>query len=188
VTLELTTNRLQISPLEFADLDPFVNYRQQPEVARFQSWDTDFSKDQGLKLIQSQADISFPPSGEWLQLGVRNKSTGELLGDLALHSLDRENCYEIGFTIDLKHHGKGFGKEAAARLLTHLFDERGAELVEANTDSRNVASIRLLTSLGFSQQASRSWVEEFKNETVTVYVFELNRTDRVLASSHPKGQ
>ena len=186
--LDLQTDRLQISPLQATDLDSFVRYRQQPEVARFQSWDTDFSKEQGLTLIQSQADISFPPPGEWLQLGVRNKSTGELLGDLALHSLDRGNCYEIGFTIDLKHHGKGFGREAAARLLTYLFDERGAELVEANTDSRNVASIRLLNSLGLSQQANRSWVEEFKNETVTVCVFELNRTDWALASSHPKGQ
>lgn len=174
--LDLQTNRLQISPLEAADLDAFVSYRQQPEVARFQSWDSDYSIEQGLKLIQSQAGISFPPSGEWLQLGVRDKSNGELLGDLALHSLDRENYFEIGFTIDSKHHGKGVGKEAAARLLTYLFDERGAELVEANTDSRNIASIRLLISLGFSQQTDRSWLEEFKNETVTVHVFELSRT------------
>lgn len=180
--LDLQTHRLQISPLEAADLDAFVSYRQQPKVARFQSWGSDYAIEQGLKLIQSQAGIVFPPSGEWLQLGVRDKSTGELLGDLALHSLDRQSCYEIGFTIDSKHHGKGFGKEAAARLLAYLFEERGAELVEASTDSRNIASIRLLISLGFSQQTDRTWVEEFKNETVTVYVFELPRTAWVRTS------
>jgi len=186
--LDLQTDRLQISPLQAEDLDAFVSYRQQPEVARFQSWETDFSKEQGLKLIRSQAGMSFPPSGEWLQLGVRAKSSGELLGDLALHSLDRKNHYEIGFTIAMEYQGQGFGKEAAARLLSFLFDVRGAEKVEANTDSRNIASIRLLTALGFRQQLDTSWVEEFKNETVTVHVFEVSRSDWVLASSHPKGQ
>ena len=186
--LDLQTDRLQISPLEAADLDSFVRYRQQPEVARFQSWDCDFSREQGLKLIQSQAGISFPPPGEWLQLGVRDKSTGKLLGDLALHSLERENSYEIGFTIAKEHQGEGIGKEAAAKLLRFLFDEIGAEFVEANTDSRNVASIRLLESLGFSQLVDRSWVEEFKSETVTVYVFEVTRSAWALVSSHPIGQ
>ena len=186
--LELQTDRLQISPLEAVDLASFVSYRQQPEVARFQSWNCDFSQEQGLQLIQSQAGISFPPPGEWLQLGVRDNSTGELLGDLALHSLDIENSYEIGFTIAKEHQGKGFGKEAAARLLRYLFDEVGAGLVEANTDSRNICSIRLLSSLGFSQQVDRSWVEEFKGETVTVYVFAVTRSAWALVSSHPIGQ
>lgn len=176
MALELRSERLQISPLEVADLDAFVSYRQNSEVARFQSWESDFSREQGLELIQSQAGISFPAQGQWLQIGIRDLSSGDLIGDLALHSLEQERCYEIGFTIATEHQGKGFGREAAARLLSYLFDEIGADRVEANTDSRNVASIRLLTSLGFIQQLDRCWVEEFKNETVTVYVFELTRS------------
>ena len=176
MALELRSDRLQISPLEVADLDAFVSYRQNSEVARFQSWESDFSLEQGLELIQSQAGISFPTQGGWLQIGIRDLSSGDLIGDLALHSLEQERCYEIGFTIATEHQGKGFGREAAARLLTYLFDERDADRVEANTDSRNVASIRLLTSLGFSQQLDRSWVEDFKNESVTVYVFEVTRS------------
>ena len=176
MALELRSDRLQISPLQVSDLDAFVNYRQNPEVARFQSWESDFSREQGLELIQSQSGIYFPAKGEWLQIGIRFLSTGDLIGDLALHSLEQEGCYEIGFTIATEHQGKGFGREAASRLLGHLFDERNADRVEASTDSRNVASIRLLSSLGFSQQIDRSWVEEFKSETVTVYVFDLTRS------------
>lgn len=171
--IDIQTDRLQISPLRTEDLDAFVSYRQQPDVARFQSWSSDFSREQGLHLIESQAAFSFPPLGEWLQIGVRDKSTCNLLGDLALHSLEIQNCYEIGFTIAKEHRGKGLGKEAVAALLDYLRRDRGAKLFEANTDSRNLASIGLLKSLGFRRLVDRSWVEEFKNETVTVHVFEL---------------
>ena len=173
----LVTARLSISPLELSDLDVFVEYRQDPEIARFQSWDVDFSKEQGLELIQSQVGIEFPGLGDWLQLGVREISTGKLLGDLALHALEEEHRYEIGFTLAKTHQGTGFAKEAAAKLLEFLFFEKNALSVEAATDRRNLASINLLKSLGFPQVPSRSWDEEFKDETVTVDVFQIHRTE-----------
>lgn len=173
----LITNRLSISPLALGDLEAFVGYRQDPLVARFQSWNIDFSREQGLELIHSQAEVEFPTLGDWLQLGIKEISTGKLLGDLALHALEQEHRYEIGFTLARANQGKGFAKEAAAKLLEFLFNEKHALSVEASTDRRNIASINLLKSLGFTQVPSRSWVEEFKGETVTVDVFELHRTE-----------
>ena len=174
--LILQTKRLQVSPLVVEDLDAFVGYRQDPAVAKFQSWDPGFSKDQGLELIRSQSGFHFPPVGEWLQLGIRDLTSGQLVGDLALHSLEQDRSYEIGFTIAREHQGKGFGREAAVALLEYLFEQMRADCVQANTDCRNQVSIRLLESLGFSQLVDRSWVEEFKGETVTVYVFEVTRS------------
>jgi aminoglycoside 6'-N-acetyltransferase len=176
---QLETTRLSISTLELSDLDAFVRYRQDSEIARFQSWDIDFSREQGLELIHSQIGVAFPAPGDWLQLGIREISTGKLLGDLALHALESENRFEIGFTLDPAHQGKGFAKEAAAKLVEFLFKEKHALSVEASTDRRNVASIKLLKSLGFTQLPGRSWDEEFKGETVTVDVFEINRNFEV---------
>ena len=173
----ISTTRLSISPLELGDLEVFVGYRQDPQVSRFQSWDIDFSKEQALELIQSQAGVEFPALGDWLQLGIKEISTGKLLGDLALHALEQQHRYEIGFTLDTAHQSKGFAKEAAAKLLEFLFNEKHALSVEASTDRRNIASINLLKSLGFTEVPSRSWDEEFKGETVTVDVFELHRTE-----------
>ncbi len=171
----LLTERLSIQPLTMADLDGFVAYRQDPEIARFQSWDPTYSKQQGMELIQSQTDVLIPAPGQWLQLAIHKKSTGELVGDLALHAIDGSDSeFEIGFTLARKNHGQGFATEAAARLLTYLFSEIRATKVIAQPDSRNTASKRLLKTLGFELDESKGWVEHFKGEEVRVDYFSLS--------------
>jgi RimJ/RimL family protein N-acetyltransferase len=175
----LITTRLSIKPLGIDDLNAFVSYRTDPEIARFQSWDTDYSESQALALIQSQAGISLPEPGDWLQLAVHDSTTGQLLGDLALHKVeDEESVFEIGFTFASQFQGKGFAKEAASALIEHLFQQQNASRVIGATDSRNLPSIKLLLALGFAQNPARGWTEEFKGEFVRVEFFELQNHGR----------
>jgi aminoglycoside 6'-N-acetyltransferase len=170
----LLTKRLLIEPLETKDLSQFVSYRQNPDVAQFQSWDSSYSLDDAMALLDSQAGVRLPTAGQWLQLAIRNRASGELIGDLALHQLEEQpGDFEIGFTIATVHQRKGFAKEAAARLIQFLFDEIGSDRVQATCDSRNVASKNLLSYLGFVEKPERAWSEEFKGETVRVNYFEL---------------
>ena len=172
----LLTQRLSIQPLTERDLPAFVNYRQDPEVARFQSWDTSYSANQARELLKSQADVLLPSSGNWLQLAVHDRNTGELLGDLALHSLDTDqSAFEIGFTFATANQRKGFAREAVSRILQYLIDEIGATSIQANCDRRNSSAIKLLTSLGFKNQPEKSWTEHFKNELITMDHFELTQ-------------
>ncbi|MEY4961426.1 MAG: hypothetical protein RLZZ249_123 [Actinomycetota bacterium] len=171
----LVTERLSISPLQLADLDSFVSYRQDPQVARYQSWEPSYSIEQGRELIGSQAGIDFPGVGQWLQLGVRESQSERLVGDLALHTLENAGEFEIGYTFATAEQGKGYAYESATRLIRFLFEEVNATKVIATPDSRNAKSIALLRKLGFVQETSKSWVEEFKGETVTVQFFELQR-------------
>jgi RimJ/RimL family protein N-acetyltransferase len=173
VTYPLLTERLSIEPLALSDLEPFVKYRQNPEVARYQSWDGSYSVAQGRELIESQAGLVLPESGQWLQLAIHDRKSGTLIGDLAIHSLENElNCFEIGFTLANQFQRRGYGKEAAERLLEHLVTQAGAKKFIATPDSRNQASIRLLLALGFEQRQEKAWTEEFKGETVAVFYFE----------------
>lgn len=173
MTYPLLTPRLSIEPLKRSDLDTFVGYRQDAEIARFQSWDTTYSAEQAVVLIESQAGVKLPKEGQWLQLGIHDQICGELVGDLALHLVsESQSIFELGFTIASQHQGKGLGREAASRLISFLFSEVGAEKIIANTDRRNTASIRLLLSLGFKFHSDKSWTENFKNEIVTVDYFD----------------
>jgi RimJ/RimL family protein N-acetyltransferase len=175
----LITARFSIEPLGIGDLSAFVTYRTDPEIARFQSWDTDYSESQALALIQSQAGTSLPEPGDWLQLAVHDSTTGQLLGDLALHQVeDEESVFEIGFTFARQFQGRGFAKEAASALIAHLFQQQNASRVIAATDSRNLPSIKLLLALGFAQNPARGWTEEFKGEFVSVDFFELENHGR----------
>lgn len=170
----LLTERLSIAPLGHQDVDAFVGYRQDPEIARFQSWDTGYSREQALALVDSQVGVTLPAAGDWLQLAVHQRETGELLGDLALHSLEESpGEFELGFTLARQHQGHGYAREAAARLIGYVFDEVGATKMVATTDQRNASSIRLLMNLGFYQVPAKTWTEQFKGELVTVNFFEL---------------
>ena len=173
MTYPLLTPRLSIEPLKLSDLYTFVGYRQDANIARFQSWDTTYSAEQAVELIESQTGVMLPDEEQWLQLGIHDRTSGELVGDLALHSQkDSQSVFELGFTIASQHQGKGFAREAASRLMSFLFSKAGAEKIVANTDRRNTASIRLLLSLGFKSHPEKSWTENFKNEIVTVDYFD----------------
>lgn len=170
----LFTERLRISPLVFADLDAFVEYRRDPQVARFQSWEPTYSEEDAIRLIESQVGVTIPEKGDWLQLGIHHRDTEELVGDLGLHSVSEgDGVFEIGFTIARQRQGVGFATEAAAKLMDYLFAEGVATKLVANSDRRNEASIRVLLKLGFVQNPSQSWTEIFKKENITMDHFEL---------------
>ncbi len=168
----LMTERLSIQPLSLTDLDSFVAYRQNPEIARYQSWEPSYSKAQAKELIDSQDGVLLPGKDQWLQLAIHDQTSKELVGDLAIHAIEADNSiFEIGFTIASEHQGKGLATEAAQKLLAHL-ELQGATKFFAYTDSRNTPSIKLLTVLGFELQPSKGWTEQFKGELVKVECFE----------------
>lgn len=170
----LLTQRLSIEPLAAQDLLAFLTYRQDPDVARFQGWDTSYSEHQARELIDSQANVLLPVAGDWLQLAIHDRVSGELLGDMALNALeDEEFSFEIGFTLSKINQGKGFGIEAVGCLIGYLFDEIGAKRLIVTCDQRNSPAIKLASSLGFVHKPERSWTENFKDEIVDMDYFEM---------------
>jgi RimJ/RimL family protein N-acetyltransferase len=89
---------------------------------------------------------------------------------------DAELSFELGYTISKRFQRQGYAKEAAASLMENLILEVGAKRFIATPDSRNLPSIKLLQSLGFTRRPERSWDEFFKGEDVTVDCFELVHT------------
>lgn len=169
----LITERLVLRPLTLDEIDSFVGYRREPEIARFQGWDVTYSDREARVLIESQSGKSFPDKGDWLQIAILSRLGNEHVGDLALHAVpNNESIFEMGFTIAKRHQGQGFAREAASRLMEVLSTEVGAKKFVANSDSRNTASVRVLEALGFTRVPSRNWTENFKNEIITMEYFE----------------
>ena len=180
------TPRLSIRPLALEDLAAFVSYRQDPEIARFQSWEPTYSQEDATQLIGSQVGVLIPREGDWLQLGVHELASDELVGDLALHSVpESDRCFEIGFTIARSHQGQGYAKEAASILMRLMFSEQVAKRFTAISDRRNLSSIRVLLALGFNCDPSRSRSEWFKNEDVWLDYFEAHVQHPAPHVQHP---
>ncbi len=172
MTYPILTPLLTIEPLQQRDLAAFVEYRKDPEIARFQSWDTDYSNQQAVELIEGQIGVVFPDHNQWLQLAIRLQGNEKLVGDLAIHNLGDAKV-EIGFTISKAFQRRGIAREAVAALIDVLEREFGTRELIATPDSRNTASIKLLESLGFSEKPELSWWEDFKGERVQVLHYAL---------------
>ncbi|MDZ8025211.1 MAG: hypothetical protein RMX35_16960 [Nostoc sp. DcaGUA01] len=60
-----------------------MSYRGDSEVAKYQSWDTPYPKIEALEFIQSMKQSTPGVWGEWYQLTIELKNTGEIIGDCA---------------------------------------------------------------------------------------------------------
>jgi aminoglycoside 6'-N-acetyltransferase len=165
----LITERLSIEPLGAADLEAFLAYRQDPDIARWQSWSPDYPIEEARRLVESQPTTLMPTPGDWIQLAIHDRSDGSLHGDVALHLLpDQPDTYEIGATIASASQHQGFAIEAARALVECLFTEVGAHRIVAFCDSRNGPVARLLGRIGMRHESRQVDGDYFKGEWTTL--------------------
>jgi RimJ/RimL family protein N-acetyltransferase len=172
VPFPLESSGLTIRPLDSGDIDEFVAYRQDPDTARWQGWEPTYDREMAKKLVEGQLGWSFPPSGEYMQLGIIEN--GRLVGDLGVRSReDQPHTFEIGFTLAPDARGSGRATRAVSALLDLLFTERSAHRVVATVDARNNASAAVLIRNGFRHEAHRIDADWFKGEWTSVDEFAL---------------
>jgi len=147
------TPRLRARAFTPADLDAFVAYRADPDVARYQSW-SDYTVDSGRALIASMQDLRPGVPGAWYQLALEERTTAALVGDLALKVDEHEpREAELGFTLAPAYQGQGYGTEAVRGLLDHVFGTLGLHRVVAVTDALNEPAAALLERVGMRREA-----------------------------------
>ncbi|PJI93429.1 GNAT family N-acetyltransferase [Luteimicrobium subarcticum] len=177
LTFPLRTERLVLEPLEHRDRDAFVAYRRDPAVARWQSWDVDWSAADADALIAAQPAAVASGSGEWLQLAVRTVSDGSLAGDVAVHAhADQPDTYELGVTLAAATQGRGIATEALAAVVAGLF-QVGAHRLLAVTDARNTPAARVFRGLGFRHEGRAVDADWFKGEWSSLDTWALLRLE-----------
>jgi RimJ/RimL family protein N-acetyltransferase len=160
---ELAGPRVALRRFRPDDVAAFVAYRSSEEVARYQSWDAPYPRDEGERFIREIATDHPDTAGEWFQFAVALRPAGQLIGDCAaLPQADDPRQCDIGYTLSPEHQGHGYATEAVRLLLTYLFTVRGKHRVTAYCDARNAASIALLERLGLRREGhlrENSWAK-----------------------------
>ena len=156
----LHTRRLLLRNFNASDLEAFLAYRNDPAVAKYQSWDVPYPREKGEAFIAEMSDIHAPKQGHWLQLALELKETGTLIGDVAF-CIKEDDARQavIGFSIASAYWRKGFATEALTALLDYLFEDIDLHRVTADCDVENVSSWKTLEKLGFRREAH--FVESF---------------------------
>jgi RimJ/RimL family protein N-acetyltransferase len=150
----LQTKRLVLRNFIDSDLEPFLAYRNDPEVAKYQGWGIPYSLEKGEAFVSSMKERVALKQGEWIQFGIALKETDELIGDLGCYiKEDDMRQARIGFTLAAKHWRKGYITEVIPHLLEFLFEDMDIHRIVADCDVDNVASYRTLEKLGFRREA-----------------------------------
>jgi aminoglycoside 6'-N-acetyltransferase len=150
---ELTGERVALRRFHLQDVTEFVAYRSSVEVARYQSWDAPYPREEGERSVQELMNSHPDTPGEWFQFAVVLRATGQLIGDCAAmpHADDPSQC-EIGFTLAERYQGHGYATEAVRLLVGYLFTVRGKHRIIACCDARNAASAAVLERLAMRRE------------------------------------
>jgi RimJ/RimL family protein N-acetyltransferase len=148
----LETTRLRLRHFKDSDLPLFIAYRNDPEVARYQSWEG-ISEPEARAFIQEQKKIQPGVPGQRFQIALELKATGVLIGDcyFTINQLDKRQA-EIGFTLSRAYQGQGFATEAVSCFLNYAFLTFNLHRIIAITDCDNAASVALLERLGMRRE------------------------------------
>ncbi len=148
----LETDRLRLRHFKDSDLTLFMGYRNDPDVARYQSWD-EISEAEAHTFIQEQKEIQPGVPGRGFQIAIELKATGVLIGDcyFTINELDHRQA-EIGFTLSREYQGYGFATEAVSYFLNYAFLTFDLHRIIATTDCENAASVALLERLGMRRE------------------------------------
>ena len=94
-------------------------------------------------------------AGECIAWLLTNRDDGAVVGTLDIFKLEpaHRRC-EFGYSLASSCWGRGWMTEAATAALDWAFAHLPLDRIEADTDPRNTASIRLLERLGFTREGT----------------------------------
>ena len=175
--LPLYTARLVLRAFTEADIDIFVAYRNDPDIARYQSWET-YSYTEARTLLENQQDQQPGTPGQWYQIAIANQAGNQLIGDCVLHIHSHEpHQATIGITLGQSSQGQGCAREALTKLFDHLFSHTPTHRITADVDPRNTSSWTLLEKLGMRREGHLVKSLWFKGDWVDEYLYAILREE-----------
>ena len=180
----LESERLLLRRFDDGDLVPFLAYLNDPQVARYQSWES-YTEQQAREVIDKQKALEPGTPGQWFTFAVELKETKRLVGHVALKMpLEEPRQCEIGFTFSREYHGRGLALEASTRVLNYLFTDLGLHRVTAITDCENEKSVALLERLGMRREGHFILNIWFKGKWGSEYLYAILRDEWLKKASN----
>jgi RimJ/RimL family protein N-acetyltransferase len=153
LTPTLHTARLRLRPVTSADADALFALHSNPNVLRY--WDAPpwSERARAERFIATCRQIAEAGSGA--RLVMERASDGAFIGWCGLTQWNADyRSASLGYCLSDVAWGYGYATEAARALLQWAFVTLDLNRVQAETDTRNVASARVLEKLGFVREGT----------------------------------
>ncbi len=152
-TPTLRTTRLRLRP--FAEQDANDLYALQSSAYVLRYWDAPpwHERERAGRFISACRQMA--EEGTGARLAVDRLSGGAFIGWCSLTQWNSDyRSASLGYCFHDAVWGRGYATEAARALLRWAFDTLDLNRVQAQTDTRNVASARVLEKLGFVREGT----------------------------------
>jgi [ribosomal protein S5]-alanine N-acetyltransferase len=171
---ELETKRLVLRRMTLADAEFYLRHFSDPDIVELTAFDAPENID---KARQELLEFCIRPFEEnkGIRWGIALKGETELAGTIGYHQWVRAGGYHarVGYDLASACRRRGIMTDALMVVLRYGFETMRLNRVEACTDSRNVASIRLLGKLGFHQDGVLRESTYFHGRFIDEVVFSL---------------
>ena len=152
-TPTLHTARLRLRPFDDADANDLFALHSNAYVLRY--WDAPpwSERERAGRFITACRQMA--QEGTGARLAVDRVSDGAFIGWCSLNRWNPDyRSASLGYCFDDAAWGHGYATEAARALLQWAFDTLDLNRVQAETDTRNAASARVLEKLGFVREGT----------------------------------
>ena len=152
-TPTLRTGRLRLRPFTSADTEALYALHSNAYVLRY--WDSPAWTEPARAERFLAASRQLAEEGTGARLAIELVSDTSFLGWCSLtrwHPVYRSAA--LGYCLDAEAWGHGYATESAGAVLQWAYDTLDLNRVQAETDTRNIASARVLEKLGFVREGT----------------------------------
>jgi RimJ/RimL family protein N-acetyltransferase len=149
----LHTARLRLRPVTSTDADALFAMHSSAHVLRF--WDAPpwSERERAERFVAACQQMAEEGSGS--RPAIERVSDGAFIGWCGLTRWNPDyRSASLGYCLVDTAWGHGYATEAARALLQWAFDTLDLNRVQAETDTRNAASARVLEKLGFQREGT----------------------------------
>lgn len=175
-TPTLHTQRLVLRPFEPTDALDLYELQSNANVLRF--WDSPPWTDRSAVERFLSGNERMQREGTGARVVIERSCDKEFLGWCTFNSWNPEfRSASLGFCLSEHWWGQGFATEAARALLGWAFETLDLNRVQAEVDTRNGASARVLEKLGFQREGTLRQDCTVSGDTSDSWVYGLLRCD-----------
>ncbi len=167
--LPIETARLRLRQFAPQDIEAFLAYRNDPDVARYQGWEAT-SRQEAEDFIAEMGALQPGTPDQWFQFALALKSSDVLIGDIGLRVDENGQQGMVGYTLAREYQGQGYMTEAMRAVLDMAFEQFMLHRMIALVDPANTPSWKLLERLGFRREGhfiehwfnKGRWVDDYQ--------------------------
>jgi RimJ/RimL family protein N-acetyltransferase len=153
MSFTLETPRLRLAPFTLPEATDLYTLHTDTEVNRYRPHHADWSLEKARERIEGyiahQREYGFSTWRVTLHVGT-------FIGRVGLRCWPETSEYELGYSFQREHWGRGYATEAASTILNWAFENTDLNSITAMATLNNTASRRVLEKSGLRYRETRT--------------------------------